>query len=211
VGQVLPALQELFTERRGGGRRNQEQPVITANEPNMLIVRSSPSDFSAIQGVVTELDTPERADKPNYRIIQITQGVNVTKLADTVQQAVNEGAQAQAPSGGRGQKVPSITVTADTRLNALIVSGSPTLFDGAEELAKAMEQMGPSGGRTVRVVRTQNLTADEIQGLIDQLTGVEDSGRSRSSGRSSARRPSSNRSSGSPRPRSSQPSRPGGR
>lgn len=187
VGQVLPALQELFGENRRGGKRTEQPPVITANEPNMLIVRASPTDFSAITAVVTELDTPERADKPNYRIIQVAQGVNVTDLAEKVSQSVNDGAQAQAPTGGgRNAKVPSITVTPDTRTSSLIVSGSPTLFDAAEELTRAMEKLGPSRGRSTKVIRLSKLKMEEIQPLIDQLTGSS-SGRS---GRSSARRPS---------------------
>ncbi len=189
VGQVLPSLQELFSEQRRGGRRNEQPPVITANEPNTLIVRASSKDFSAIRSVVAELDTPERADKPNYRIIQVAQGINVRDLADKVELSVNDGAMAQAPSGsgsGRGArtKIPSITVTPDTRTNSLIVSGSPALFDAASELTAAMEKLGPSGGRATRVIRLTKLRMDEIQPLIDQLTGIRSGGRGRSSGRS---------------------------
>ncbi len=188
VGQVLPALQELFSGNRREGRRNTQPPVITANEPNMIIVRASSTEVMAIKSVVAELDTPERADKPNYRIIPVAQGVNVSDLADKVQLSVNDGAMAQAPSGtgsSRGSRVriPSITVTPDTRTNSLIVSGSPALFDAAAELASAMEKLGPSGGRATRVIRLTKLRMDEIQPLIDQLTGIRNGGRGRSSGR----------------------------
>jgi len=199
VGQVVPALQELFTEQRRGrgrGRGNREQPVITANEPNMLIVRAGPVDFAAIENVVAELDTPEQAAKPNFRIIKIAQGVNIGDLAATVEEGVNNGAQAQAPTG-RGQKVPSITVQPDTRTGSLIVSGSPTLFDDAENLAHELEKMGPSGGKSVVFVRPTKLKIEEIQRVIDQLTGVDGESRARSSRRSTGR--SSRRSGARPR------------
>lgn len=207
VAQVVPALQDLFTQQRGRSRGgNREQPVITANEPNMLLVRANPTDFAAIENVVAKLDTEEQAAKPNFKIIQIAQGVNIADLAGTVEQGVNNGAQAQAPTG-RGAKIPSITVEPDLRTGSLIVSGSPTLFDDAERLARELEKLGPSGGKSVVFVRPTKLKIEDIQRVIDQLTGVQGTSGGRASpvrrptSRSSPRRPAT-------RPRRPTPSRP---
>jgi len=71
-----------------------------------------------------------------------------------------------------------------------------------EKLIKAMEKMGPSGGREMRVVRLKKVPADDVLRLIAQLTGQSSEGgrprrangtRSRSSQRRPASRPPTSR------------------
>jgi type II secretory pathway component GspD/PulD (secretin) len=190
VAQVLPTLQEMFTENRGGRSRGQTPPVITANDMlNQLIVRASPADFTAIEAVITQLDTEEAGGKPNFRIIQVAQGVNVNDLAEQIETAINEGQEKQyARSGSRGGRgdIPSIIVTPDTRTNSLVVSGSWGLFDEAEELANMMEEIGPPGGVGMRIITLGSTPANEVVDLIEELRGDSSGGKSRSSrGRSS--------------------------
>ncbi|MCH7884675.1 MAG: hypothetical protein IIC01_05430, partial [Planctomycetes bacterium] len=200
VGQVLPTLQEMFADGRRRGA--QPSPIFAANEAlNALIVRASPMDLSGIEAVVQSLDTPEAADKQSIRIVQVSQGINVTDLADLVQLAVNEGAAALVGTSSR-MSIPRITVTPDTRTSSLILAGTPSLFENAEKMIRAMEKMGPAGGRATRVVRLNNVRADDIQRVIDQLTGrSSDRGRARrgSSSSGSRGRASGNRSSSRPR------------
>ncbi|UCC31840.1 MAG: hypothetical protein JSU86_06095, partial [Phycisphaerales bacterium] len=61
VGQILPTLQEMFTDGpRSGGRRGQAPPVIVASDAgNSLIVRASRTEFAAIESIIGELDTEE--------------------------------------------------------------------------------------------------------------------------------------------------------
>lgn len=196
---ILPTLEEMFVGKgtrrgpRGGG--GGEETVITANEAigekGAIIVRATPTEFSAIKSVIESLDTEEAAEKPNFRIISVATGINVTDLADKIQQSVNEGAAAnyRGSGGGRGGQVPSIIATPDARTGSIVVSGAPALFDDAERLAQAMEKMGPSGGRETRILSPKKLSAEEVQALIDQLTGGESSGASsRRSGSSRSRR-----------------------
>jgi type II secretory pathway component GspD/PulD (secretin) len=189
VAQVLPMLQEMFTESRGRSR-GQTPPVITGNDMlNQVIVRASPADYTAIEAVISQQDTEEAGDKPNFRIIQVAQGVNVNDLAEQIETAINEGQEKQySRSGGRGGRgdVPSIIVTPDTRTNSLVVSGSWGLFDEAEELANMMEEIGPPGGVGMRIITLGSTPANEVVDLIEELRGDSSSGKSRSSrGRSS--------------------------
>ncbi len=192
VGRVLPSLEEMFEERRGGGRSGQQPPVIVANENlNALVVRGSPTDVRAIEAIVAKLDTEEAGDKPNYRVIRVATGINVEDLAEKIETTINEGVAAQqGSSGGRsGRQMAGITVTSDRRTNSLMVAGTPTLFDEAEQLARAMEEMGPAGGSQMRIIKLRGTPSDEVIRLIEQLKG-EESGSSKKSG-SSRRRSSS--------------------
>lgn len=196
VGQVLPTIQDMFAEQRGGGRRGQQPAVIMGNEAgNFLIVRASPTDFASIQAVVEQLDTEEQAAGTNFRLIQVATGINVTDLAEKVEQAINEGARARAGKG-RGREGANITITPDTRTSSLIVSGDQSLFDETEELAHALVAMGPSG-KAVKILSLGKIPADEIERLIAQLKGEESSTKTRS--RRGTSRSGSSRTSGSSR------------
>ncbi len=194
VGLILPSVQEIFSETRGGGgRRNQPAPIIVADESsNALIVRASPTDLTAIQGIVAQLDTVEKQDKTPFVIIKVATGINVTDLAEQVETTLNETAQAQAGTG-RGVRVPSVTITPNLRTNSLLVSGSSAMFGQAEALVRKLEEMGPAGDRVTAIVPLKRTKVDEVQKLIDQLTQQpgEDSrrggGRSGSSNRQRSR------------------------
>ncbi|MBI4719226.1 MAG: hypothetical protein HY763_15620 [Planctomycetes bacterium] len=207
VGQILPSLQEMFVEQRGGGggKSKVAPPVIVANETlNALVAKAGPTDLAAIRAIVERLDTPENKGQ-TFRIIQIAAGVSVSNLAPMIEESINEGA-VKLASGGRDRQPPTISVKPDPRTNSLIVGGSPTLFEEAEQMARALEKMGPQGNTATTILKTDNIPVEDIQRLIDQLTNPAVEGdrptRSPSSGR---RSPSSAPS----RPRSQpQPSRP---
>jgi len=202
VGQVLPILQEMFSEQRGASRgRNQPPPVITGIDAiNAIAVKASPTDLTAIQSTIAGLDIDDIRISEQFKIIQMAQGVDVTDLAGKIEETVNEGVRATM-GGGRGADVPQIRVTPDIRTGAIIVAGSPTLFDQAEALATGLEKIGPTGGTTIRMVSSPNVEADEIQRLIDRLTDRESGGGGRRTSSGSGRGGSS-----TSRPRSSAPS-----
>ncbi|UCE60638.1 MAG: hypothetical protein JSU63_02585 [Phycisphaerales bacterium] len=207
VGVVLASLQEMFTEKTRGGKRGETPPVIVGNDNlNVLIVRARPSDLVAIEAVVKRLDTPEAADKPNFRLIKVSAGLNVEDVAEMVEVSVNEGARSQFSGTGRDREIPSITVTPYKSIGAVVVSGPANLFDEAEKLIRKMEEQSGSTGRTTTMITLTNTDAADVQRLIDVLKG-ESSGASkskRSSGSSrgsSSRRSSPSRSPSRPRSR----------
>ncbi len=170
AGLILPSLQQVFTDARGGQRRNQPPPVIVADEgSNAIIVRASPSDLTAIQDMVTKLDTEDKKDKSRFVIIRVKSGINVEELAEQVEVSLNESAKAQA-GGARGVQVPSLTATPDRRTSTITLAGSPTLFADAEAMIKRIEELGPSGDAATRIVKVENMKVEQIQKMIDQLT-----------------------------------------
>ncbi len=188
VGNILPSLEEMFEEARGGGRRNQPAPTLVANDMlNALIVRGAPTDVAAIEAIVAQLDVPSAAEQLNYRVVDVPPGINVISLAELIQEAVNEGAQAQAPSGRRGGQVPSISVIPDSRTNTITISGSPRLFAQAEQLANEYIAKRPGKGMGMTIIPLTSVPADDVIRLIEQLKGDTSSSRVRSSRGGSSR------------------------
>jgi type II secretory pathway component GspD/PulD (secretin) len=186
VAQILPSLQDMFTEKRGG-KKGQIAPVIVANDTlNVIIARASPTEITAMEAIVEKLDIPEVEGISDYRLVKVAATLNVIDLAETVETSVNEGARMRI----HGDFVPSITVIPDRRIHAVVLAGSASLFDAAETLIKEMEKTSGTAELSTRILTLQNRNADDILRVIDTLKGD-----SVTKGRS--KRSSSKKSSGS--------------
>lgn len=190
---VLPALKEMFSDSKfGGGRKGYTPPVIVADEAaNALIIRAAPQELASIQGIVTQLDTEDKVDKSGPRIIQVAVGVNVEDLADQVAESINESAKARM-GNARGATVPSIIAIPNLRTNTITLAGSAMLYDEAEAMIKALEKMGPAGGKATIAISPKYIATEDLQRLIDQLTQKQSSGGRRGSSGGSSRSPRGN-------------------
>ena len=197
VSQIIPTLEQMFADSRGG-RRGKQSPIFSANNAlNAIIVKADRTDLAAIRGIVEQLDTEEAAAAPSFHLISIASGINVTDLAIKVEDAVNNSA--RPVGGGSRGGVARITITPDTRTSSLIVSGDASLFDDAEELATMLVAMGPTS-KSIRIIPLGNARGDDVRRLIETLRG-EGSGRSGGVRRSGSRGGSSQRGNTGNRPR----------
>ncbi|MFQ5495583.1 MAG: secretin N-terminal domain-containing protein, partial [Phycisphaerae bacterium] len=224
ASDIAANLEKMFADApRGGrgGRSGGTPPVIIADEmTKRLIVKAGPSDLTAIKELVRVLDA-EGETAETFRLVQVGHGVNVTDLALTVEQSINDSAQRQY-AGVPGRQPPTITAVPERRVNGIIFAGSPQLFDNAEKMVRALEEASPPGGRAVRMLRLGSVPAEDIQRLIQRLKGDDGRtgdrsrrgrtgrGRGNRAGRSRSSRQRSNtarRSGGSRRPRQTNRSR----
>lgn len=171
ASQLAPTLEEMFVEQRGG-KQGKTPTIIKPNEAiGALIVRASPTEFAAIEAIIKELDTEDALPGDNFRIVQVGAGLNVTDVSAKVEEAINQGSLAQYERGKGGASAPSIRVTPDTRTQSLIVSGSPQLFEQAAAMAKQLEDLGPPGGKAVKIITLSKTPADDVERLIALLKG----------------------------------------
>ncbi len=140
VKYILPQLQEMFVEQKGGGQRERVVPVIVSNDlMNSLIIRAAPADIAAIEAIVSKLDTEDAASVTPFKIVKVASGINVEDLAMLLETSVNEGIRASAPKGkGQGRNViSSVTILADKRTSTLLLGGDPSHFKEIEEMVQA--------------------------------------------------------------------------
>jgi type II secretory pathway component GspD/PulD (secretin) len=195
----------MFVQTTPGRSRNQPPPVIVGNDMlNSLMVMAAPTDFSAIQAAVKELDIPKAQETNPFEMVQVPPGANILEIAMTAQETVNNSAEALfARAGGRsGGQPPRVLATPDKRTGMVILAGSSELFPQTRKIIESLSSLGPSGRPVTKIIKPSNITVDDIQRLIDQLTeqGASSGGSGRRS--SGARRSSgpSSSSSGSSRP-----------
>ena len=179
--RIEPILTRMYGDTRSGrsGRRGEDVPVIVADDASQtLLVYASPVDFHKIETLVAKLDTPDTQIASGIKIIPVQSGINVSDLAAMLDSLADEWARYEAEASGTTRK--QVVITADVRTNAIIVAGAPSRFSEIEQLVRTLESMGPRGGEKTIILKTKNISADDIKRLIEQMSNESSSSSSRS-------------------------------
>jgi type II secretory pathway component GspD/PulD (secretin) len=192
AASLADLLNQVFGEsaNRGGRRRGSQRqtPVIIADDAtNTLIVRAQEKDFQEIQKMVTDLDVENETGPGGLRIIQVAQGINVTDLAQIVEQTIRQGEDYKKQQD-RNYRPKYVAIGSDPRTSALLVSGAPAMFDEVEKTIRALEKMKPAGPANVRMIKLGNMSADEIKAVLDQIIEGRESSNPSSNRRSTGNR-----------------------
>jgi type II secretory pathway component GspD/PulD (secretin) len=199
ASNVQAMLTELFSEQRsrsrGGRGRSSVQtppPVIVADDTsNVLIVRASPQDFANIEKLVTQIDSEDMSNMmEKVRIVQVKPGLDVTELAQSLNQTLQAAGRSPASTGRRGRggrPTETVSVEPIAQSNSLMLAGEPRQLDVAEALIRQLEEIGPAGGKTAIIIDLKNMSADEIERVLGNVVS-ENTSRSSGSRRSTPQR-----------------------
>ena len=176
--EVATALTQLFALQRS----KRTPPRIVANEwANALMVVADPQDAEMIEKVATELDTSEG----NKRVVEIfvLENSDADALAERLRDLFQEGGRSSATSrrssyygyygSSTGRRSEGLTegeigITADLRLNALIVTAEPQDMDQVKELIDLLDQESPFSGEP----KVYSLENAEAEALAETLTDL---------------------------------------
>jgi hypothetical protein len=103
------------------------------------------------------------------KVIQVSRGVDVQKLAQEIEKTVNAGENFLAKSQP-GYRPGQVKIGVDERAPALIVAGSPHLFGNVTKLVNELQSLSPSG--TVSqpmIIRVKHGQGDEIKKALEQF------------------------------------------
>ncbi|MCH8006763.1 MAG: hypothetical protein IH888_11125, partial [Planctomycetes bacterium] len=182
---VAATLQRLYDDRAkiasaGRGRREQSRQVsiIGDRNSNTLLLAASDEDFAEIQRLVAQFDSPQASQALTVRVFQLKHA-QATEIAQTVQSladqitSAEEGPRLPWWMGGGRQREPGrsrrgvLAVQADSRLNALIVTGEGGKFEVVESLIEMLDAPEPPGER--RVVKLYTLRHADVDVVADVL------------------------------------------
>ncbi|MCA9411686.1 MAG: hypothetical protein KC944_10800, partial [Candidatus Omnitrophica bacterium] len=184
---VAQELQQLFTLQRS----NRTPPRIVANEwANALMVVADPQDAEMIEKIAVQLDTSEG----NKRVVEIfvLENSDASALAEKLRALFQEGGRTTGnnrrsyygyygySSGRRSEGLTEgeIGVTADLRLNALIVTAEPQDMDQVKELIELLDMESPFSGEP-KVYSLKNAEAEAIAETLNDLFSDTDFVRNR--------------------------------
>ncbi|MCH2132657.1 MAG: hypothetical protein MK116_02795 [Phycisphaerales bacterium] len=184
VMQIAESLQRLFDDRarlgRAGGNRAREagRRVTIVGNPatRLLLVSASDEDFDQVEKLVKQFDSPQAAESLDIRAIPL-ENANAAEIAETVQEMVAQLETGQSPwwyaSESRRQLQGRMAIYPDSRLNALIVSGTPNSVEMVERIVDIMDaEKSADAERTLKVYRVENVPVQMLEDVVEGLHGT---------------------------------------
>ncbi|HEX6961914.1 MAG TPA: secretin N-terminal domain-containing protein, partial [Lacipirellula sp.] len=169
--------------------------VFAETRTNSLIVRAAPRDMEEIRKLVQQIDQPVGERVNLIRVFRLEHTL-AEQLAPILQRAVRGGGQGDSPSadpGGlaellklvtidaQGRQVlasgvlAGVTVNADPRANALIVSAPPESMDLMAALIRQLD-VQPSAVAQIKVFTIENGDAVSLAEMLGDLFGTGEQG-----------------------------------
>ena len=155
------------------------KPVVTA-EPssNALVVTGSPELLAESDKIIAAIDVQGPRDAARVRTVFL-KVARAEILAPLIQRLLVDDTARQGRAFTRGgvqaAQEPILKVAADARLNAVIISATPSQLDAAEEMLRQLDA-GPTGGATrfVQVLEVRNADAAEIAAALKDVFEMDD-------------------------------------
>lgn len=169
---IAPMLTTMFTEllkdQRGVDYVTQTK-IIPDATANRIIVTGAKEEIDQVATLVQQLDqAPEQS--PGARVFKLS-SADAVMLAPIVQQAMTRFDQ-------RGLPIKRITVSADEKANALIVSGTRSdLADVASVIEKLDNESGGGRDRILRIFDVKSEDPDGLAALVLKVFAAQNPGR----------------------------------
>jgi type II secretion system protein D len=176
---VAKAVEQALAAR-AGSQANARRPSIAA-EPtsNSLVVAADPAQLDEVDAVVRTIDVRGPRDAARVRTVFL-RNARAAQMAPLVEQLLAGEAQRAerarpASAAGAAATEPRLRVIADERLNAVVISATPSALDAAEEMLQQLDVApGRESDRVVRVLTLRNADADEIARSLVDLFETDD-------------------------------------
>jgi len=204
ANQLAPALQQAAAAMPSPATQDpMKVSIVPASGSNALILTGIAPDLDAVEKLIDPLDKNGTADTAQVKTVQLrharaeTLAPLVEKLlADRAVMSLRDMPQSlRQEYMRRGLDRAPVRVASDVRLNAVIISGPPSVLEVADQMVAQLDvDPTPQGGvPSVRVVTLRNADAGEIAQTVTQMFANDPTGAPAPTGGASA---SSSRTSG---------------
>ncbi|MFM2163620.1 MAG: Type secretion system protein precursor, partial [Planctomycetota bacterium] len=163
---------ELAVSARAQSRLGRIKPTITPEmTSNSIVVAADPAQLDEIEKTVRDMDVRGPRDAARVRTVFLKQA-RAAQMAPLIEQLLASESGQPGVRGGRAARAaaaagtatePPLRVIADSRLNAVVISATPTALDAAEEMLRQLDVApGTESDRTVQVITLRNGDATEV-------------------------------------------------
>jgi type II secretory pathway component GspD/PulD (secretin) len=184
---VAQTIQQLYDDRAqiaaaGQGRRAQTRriSIIGDQTSNVVMVAASDEDFETIRGLIEQFDSEVATKKLEFKVYPL-EHAKAMDISQQVQELVNSLTWGQGGGvyydpwfgfmqrGNNQQPRGTIAVTADARLNALIVTGEGDKFEVVAGIVDALDAPATEGAtRFVRIYPLKNADLEIARDIVQQ-------------------------------------------
>ena len=159
---IAPTLTQLFSQRVARGGVREPVTIVTEARTNSLIVSASPDDLKVAESLINRLDAEPDRPGTSMQVFPIAKA-DATQVANTLKGLYT--VQGAAAAG-----TPSVIVSVDERINAVVVSAGPADLKRISELVRELDTDTVPRVTEIRVFTLENADATELaQILTDAL------------------------------------------
>ena len=164
ASKMQMTLQRLFQNRPAKARGTPADPITIVADAwaNALIIGTSPDDEEMVQSLITKLDKPE-SDALKVHVFPMAHA-DARRVATTVQ-ALLRGQQGGFGFGGAAGP----TVSADERINAIIVSAGESDIKRLEELVQKLDTEQVARINEIRIFPLTFARAAELSTILNSV------------------------------------------
>jgi type II secretion system protein D len=184
AGEIADVLNKTFVEsqtasrggRGGSTSQKRKLTIVPVDSTNTILVHGGKaSEVNGVLAMAEALDKQVEDEQGGVRVLPVPSGQNVETLARLFEQQIND-AENNMRQRRSDYRPDLVTISADRRSSALLVSGSKAKFEEVEQLLAKIMAMGPAGGRTRTLIKFKTLSPSQVKQLIEQLQEGQDSG-----------------------------------
>ncbi|MCH2142523.1 MAG: hypothetical protein MK077_05955 [Phycisphaerales bacterium] len=177
AADVAKALQRLYDDRaRIAGSKQRRVTIQGEAADRVLLVAANDEDYQAIQSLVAQLDVGAGNEQYEIRVFPL-QHAKAAAVSGDVESMVNNLLYGDIwLMGSRNRKAPKskVSIMADERTNAIVVTGYGAAFDSVEQVVSVLDQpAAPTLARTIKVYRVPRGSADLMSELIETAFGTQ--------------------------------------
>ena len=187
ANQLAPALQQAAAAMPSPATQDpMKVSIVPATGSNALILTGIAPDLDAVEKLIDPLDKNGTADTAQVKSVMLKHARAETiaplvekLLADRAMMSLRDmPQQLRQEYLRRGLDRAPVRVAADARLNAVIISGPPSVLEIADQMVAKLDAAPETIGGTpeVRVVTLRNAEAAEISQTISQMFANDPSG-----------------------------------
>ncbi len=154
---LQPTLEQLFAQRATRGEPSEPVTIVTEVRTNSLIVSATPEDMKLAESIIDRLDA--EPDRPGTTI-----QVFPLAKADATQVAGTLTSLYQMPGAAAG---PTVGISVDERINAIVVQAGPLDQKRVGELVKELDTDTVPRVTEIRVFTLENADATELAAILN--------------------------------------------
>jgi type II secretory pathway component GspD/PulD (secretin) len=154
----------------GAGRQARRDALAVSVDPrsNTLFVSASPENLELVREIIKRVDTKDYTDATNVRIYPL-KNARASSLAATLDQFFRAKDRSEAIAINANERNIPVSVIADDRINALLITGTKDEFEVAERVIAQLDGESVFSRLNFRVFPLKKATAGSLQRTMQQI------------------------------------------
>ena len=169
AARLKTVIDGLYAPTAAPNVRPEDKPVVQVDvRTNALVISTSEKTFTMVETLLKQLDAKVPVGQSPIQTVTL-KNADAATLAPVLQKMMDARVQRVTALGQADADAMKVTISADTRSNALIVAGAPEGYQLVKSLAEQLDSASPALSGTVQFIALKNANAPSIAASLTNL------------------------------------------